>query len=216
MLSLPLLFLTTALRIEMNSLGLYIRGFDTYSVAETTLLSETQLHDAAEQLIRYFNHLEPSPQMTVVDNTGRQFNLYHDYEIIHLEDVRDLFDINSIIQSLTLLIVAGFAIAGVTLGYRMEILTAMRNGSLAALTLLLLTSTAFLADFDWMFVGFHLVAFDNPFWQLNPYTDYLVMLFPLGFWQDMMILAGAAVGVMAGAIFTLSHASIRRDHRRNL
>lgn len=198
----------------MNSPGLYTRGFKNYAVSETTLLPEASLHEATVRLIRYFNHFESSPQMTVTDTTGRQFNLYHDYEIIHLDDVRELFDINSILQAATLLIVAGLAAASHALGYSHQIWVAIRNGAMVALALLVLSSLAFFADFDWMFVAFHLVAFDNPFWQLNPYTDYLVMLFPLGFWQDMMLMAGAAIGAMAGCTFALSHTCLRKAQRQ--
>ena len=198
----------------MNSPGLYIRGFENYAVAEATLLPEASLHEAAQRLILYFNHFEPSPQMSVTDTTGRQFDLYHDYEIIHLDDVRELFDINSILQAAALLLVAGLAAASHALGHSQRIWIALRNGAIVTLALLVLSSLAFFADFDWMFVAFHLVAFDNPFWQLNPYTDYLVMLFPLGFWQDMMLMAGAAIGAMAGCTCAFSYACLRKAHRQ--
>ncbi len=214
LISLPILLLSSALRLEMNSVGLYTRGFDNYAVSETTGLTESQLREAAVTLIRYFNHLEHSPQMAVVDVSGRQFDLYHDYEIIHLDDVRGLFDLNSLAQAVSLLLVTILAMAGYASGHRFEVCTALKNGALATLALLAMTSLAFFADFDWMFVAFHLVAFDNPFWQLNPYTDYLVMLFPLGFWQDMALLAGVATGVMAGSIYTLAHVSTRGPRHR--
>ena len=38
--------------------------------------------------------------------------------------------------------------------------------------------------FDALFLLFHRVSFANDFWQLDPRTDYLVLLFPQGFWFD--------------------------------
>ena len=207
--ALPILLLGTALRIEMNSVGLYNRGFHTYGVSATTGISEAQLREAAVKLVRYFNHFEPTPQMNVVDVTGQEFELYHDYEIIHLDDVRDLFDLNSMAQAFSLLLVVALATAGWTSGRRHEVCAALKHGSLVAIVLLAATALAFLIDFNWAFVAFHLVAFDNPFWQLNPHTDYLVMLFPLGFWQEMALFAGAATGLMAGGIYALAHVSSR-------
>lgn len=195
----------------MNSIGLYERGFRVYSVTDTTGLSQEQLHSSAATLIRYFNSFDESPQMTVIDISGRQFDLYHDYELIHLEDVKGLFALNSVLQSGTLLLIVLMALAGVAFGYRLEVCRGLRNGAITTLALLAVTSLAFVADFDWMFVAFHLVAFDNPFWQLNPLTDYLVMLFPFGFWQDMFILAGAGTGLMAGVICAVTiHCSRNR------
>ncbi len=188
----------------MNSLSLYTRGFQTYAVSETTGLSEEQLRQAAVTLIHYFNSLTESPQMTVVDSSGRQFELYHDYELIHLEDVKELFALNSTLQALSLLLLVVIVAASLFFGRRLEVYRGLRNGALATLALLAITAMAFVVDFDWMFVTFHLVAFDNPFWQLNPMTDYLIMLFPLGFWQDMSILAAAATGLMAASIYALA------------
>ena len=53
-------------------------------------------------------------------------------------------------------------------------------------------------DFDQFFLEFHLLSFANDFWQLNPATDYLIMLFPQGFWFDATMCV--AIGTAAGAI----------------
>jgi uncharacterized membrane protein len=50
---------------------------------------------------------------------------------------------------------------------------------------------------------FHLISFANDFWLLDPTKDYLIMLFPQGFWSDAAtIIALVATGlalVLAGA-----------------
>jgi integral membrane protein (TIGR01906 family) len=53
-------------------------------------------------------------------------------------------------------------------------------------------------DFDWFFLQFHLFSFANDFWMLNPATDYLIMLFPQGFWFDAALACAAATA--AGAV----------------
>jgi len=53
-------------------------------------------------------------------------------------------------------------------------------------------------DFDQFFLQFHLLSFANDFWMLNPATDYLIMLFPQGFWFDATLVC--ALGTAAGAI----------------
>ncbi len=199
---LPILLLSTAIRIEMNSIGLYERGFEQYAVGQTTGLSDDQLVRAAAKLISYFNSMTDSPQMEVSHVTGAPFDLFHDYELVHLADVKVLFAINAAVQAITLLVVAWFIFAGLSLGRRVAVLNGLRYGALATLVLLAVSSMAFVLDFNSMFVEFHLLAFDNSFWQLNPYTDYLVMLFPLEFWQDMFIFAGGGTGLAAAATLT--------------
>lgn len=201
---LPFALLSSAVRLEMSSLGLYLRGFRVYSVAEITGLSSPQLTEAATRLVRYFNTLAQTPQLVVTHASGSTFDLYHDYELIHLADVKVLFDINSMVQSVSLLLVVTLILAGFAFGRSADVRTALRRGSTLTLLLLGFTALAFLMDFQQMFVLFHLAAFDNSFWLLDPLTDYLVMLFPLGFWQDMFLLAGAGTGLAAMGILALT------------
>jgi len=44
-----------------------------------------------------------------------------------------------------------------------------------------------LLGFDQLFWQFHLISFANELWMLDPATDYLIMLFPQGFWYDATI-----------------------------
>ena len=39
-----------------------------------------------------------------------------------------------------------------------------------------------LIDFDGLWTRFHQIAFRNDLWQLDPTSDYLIMLFPEPFW----------------------------------
>ncbi len=205
----PILCLCSCLRLEMNSPRLYLEGFERYDVSAATGLSEEQLGGIPVRLIRYFNSMDESPQMQLVSPAGLTFDLFHEYEIIHLEDVKRLFAFNSSLQALSLLLLVILCAVGLTSGRRLDLAAALERGAVITLCLLLVTAALFVTDFDWMFIGFHLVAFDNSFWQLNPQTDYLVALFPWGFWQDMSLLAGVATGLTA-----LSFGLLARTLRR--
>ena len=56
---------------------------------------------------------------------------------------------------------------------------------------------ASLFNFDRLFLQFHLLSFSNDLWLLDPSRDYLIMLFPQGFWYDMAIYCGLAAGGIA-------------------
>lgn len=194
---LPLLFISTSVRIEMNSPALYTRGFELYEVADTTDLDEEQLEHIVIRLIDYFNSLAATPQMQVTKTDGTVFPLYHDYELIHLDDVKGLFDVNSLLQSAIMLLVVVLAALAVFQHRLHALLLVLRNGAVLALGGLVVGAVLFAADFGGMFVEFHLLLFDNPFWQLDPRTDYLVMLFPYQFWQDMFMIAGGMTAVFS-------------------
>ena len=196
----PAVLLGTVIRIEMNSAGLYCRGFEMYSVSRVTGISDEELKPIPSHLIRYFNGIETTPQMQIPKSDGTELTLFHDYELIHLDDVRKLFSLNSMVQSLGLLSVVLLLALAVASGAR-----EMKEGALAGLRLggslllfgLVALGVLFATQFNAMFVGFHMLAFTNEFWLLDPRTDYLVMLFPTGFWQDVFFMAGALTGLLA-------------------
>jgi len=195
----------------MNSPTLYNQGFVRYDIPASTGLPASQLDAITARLIRYFNSLDATPQMRVTNLAGSTFDLFHDYEVVHLEDVKRLFAFNSSLQALSLLLLLALCAIGFSHGRRVDVAAGLRRGALFTLGLLAVTGTLFVADFDWAFVGFHLVAFDNSFWQLDPSTDFLVRLFPWGFWQDMSLLAGIATGLTAGAILLLARMAGQGD-----
>ena len=55
-------------------------------------------------------------------------------------------------------------------------------------------------DFDGFFLQFHQLSFANDLWLLDPAHDYLIMMFPQGFWFDAALYI--AVGALAGAVIT--------------
>jgi integral membrane protein (TIGR01906 family) len=51
--------------------------------------------------------------------------------------------------------------------------------------------------FEQMFTQFHLIMFHNLYWLLDPSKDYLIMLFPEGFWVDAVYLGIVAIAIEA-------------------
>jgi integral membrane protein (TIGR01906 family) len=70
------------------------------------------------------------------------------------------------------------------------------GAGLSILLIIMLGVTA-LFDFNWLFTQFHLLSFTNDLWLLNPATDYLIMLFPEGFWFDAVIVIFGLMVILA-------------------
>ena len=64
-----------------------------------------------------------------------------------------------------------------------------------------------LIDFDSLFYVFHLVAFRNDLWLLDPQTDLLIQLMPTPFFVDyartILIAFGCGLVVLAGGAYLL-------------
>ena len=61
------------------------------------------------------------------------------------------------------------------------------------LGLVLLVGLGSLVGFDRLFLAFHLISFSNDLWQLDPRRDYLIAMFPQGFFLDATLLIAFAI-----------------------
>jgi integral membrane protein (TIGR01906 family) len=213
---LPLLLISSAVRIELNSTRIYERGFDKYGISEVTKLDRAQLSEIAERLIDYFNSRADTPQMTVVDRDGRQFELFHDYELIHLEDVKGLFRAGYRMQAASLAYIILYVLLLLLWEKRrwQDLARGTRLGCMVTLGVTGAAGIAALFSFEQLFIQFHLISFSNPYWMLNPGTDYLIMLFPGGFWQDVALIGGGIIAGEAVLLGGIAWAAPSIDSRR--
>lgn len=204
----PILLLTSTVRLLVNSTYVYEYGFDKYEVSKATGIDESHLSQVATGLIDYFNHRVETPQIEVVKN-GREFELFHDYELIHLEDVRRLLQLDYLVQGIVFAYVVTYALLFLLRerGRRQDLAKGITRGSILTLGLIAALGIFSIFNFQWLFIKFHHISFNNPYWMLDPSRDYLIMLFPPGFWEDIAIIGGASIaaealvlGVIAWAI----------------
>jgi integral membrane protein (TIGR01906 family) len=66
-------------------------------------------------------------------------------------------------------------------------------GSVITLGLMIILALWALFGFERFFILFHLISFSNQYWMLNPATDYLIRLFPEGFFYDAALLGFGVV-----------------------
>ena len=201
-LSFPLLFTTTTVRGEVNCARLYEYGFDKYNVSQTTALNSTQLSAVAQRLIGFFNSRVETPQMNVTNENGEEFALFHDYELVHLDDVKRLFRLNSLVQEAVLVYIIAYILLFFLKMKRrwQDLARGIMWGCVLTLALLGGLGIASLFFFEEMFIQFHLVVFHNLYWLLDPGKDYLIMLFPQGFWMDAVYIGVAMI--VAGALLS--------------
>ena len=86
----PLFLLAAAFRIPASSAFFYEYFFDKYQVGTTTGLDEVGLHQAANGLVNYFSSNQEYINVTVTKN-GQPFTLFNEREVVHLKDVKSLF-----------------------------------------------------------------------------------------------------------------------------
>ncbi|MFC1918678.1 TIGR01906 family membrane protein [Chloroflexota bacterium] len=212
-LCLSVLLLTAGIGLAVNSLWLYEYGFEKYHISRTTGLAEPELEKAARGLISYFNSDEENISLIILKD-GKPFVLFNQREVVHLKDVKGLIRLDYLVLLGTLIYASGYCGAGLFRQggeYRRQLARAMVRGGTLTLALMLALGLGTLLNFDRLFLQFHLLSFANDFWQLDPARDYLIMLFPQGFWYDAtlfctlattigaIVLGGAAWGYLTTA-----------------
>jgi integral membrane protein (TIGR01906 family) len=203
-LCLPILLLTASISWAINNQWLYQYGFEKYDISQTTGLAEKELDKVATELISYFNSGDEQINLTVIKD-GESFVLFNQREVIHLRDVKGLIRLDYWVLLGTLLYTLGYV--GVSLSRPKRdwrrLTWGVVDGCGITLALMLALGLGALIDFDQIFLQFHLLSFSNDFWQLDPARDYLIMLFPGGFWYDaalFCVLAIVGLAVILGGV----------------
>ncbi len=196
-LCLPVLLLTASISWAVNSLWLYQYGFDKYGVSQTTGLEPSELNKAAKGLMAYFNSGDETISLTVMKD-GQSFTLFNEREVAHLRDVKGLFRL--VYRVLLGTLIYALVYIGLNLFWwrdRRRLAWGLLGGGGLTLALVLALGLGTLLNFEWLFRQFHLISFANELWMLDPTRDYLIMLFPQGFWYDAALLCALVTAVVA-------------------
>lgn len=215
--SLPALLISAAVNFEFNSPWLYRNGFEKYNVSGATGLDKAELEQVARGLIGYFNSGDEYISLTVVKN-GEHLELFNQREVMHLKDVKTLVQMNRSLLVGTAIYIGVYAsISLFRRGkqYRRQLAWSVFIGSIITLGIIVaLGAGSMLLNFDELFTRFHFVAFTNDLWMLDPATDYLIMLFPEGFWYDSAVLLGQITAAAAGTLCVTSRLYLKRAKKQ--
>jgi integral membrane protein (TIGR01906 family) len=193
----PVFLISSNVRWVINTPLLYRYGFDKYDIPSRTGIERSELLSAARQVRDYFNNGEEYLAVSVVRGGIRVDNLYNSREVIHMRDVKGL--VRGVFR--TQVIAGAYLMTFLVIGlialrrrFLLRLARAAAMGGGLTLALVALVGLGALVGFDRLFLAFHLVSFSNDFWQLDPRTDYLIAMFPEGFFFDAtMWIAGSTV-----------------------
>ncbi len=124
--------------------------------------------------------------------------IYIDRELSHLEDVKIVLrGVLWVFYGASAIFVFGGSIAR-SRGWQKAYFDGISWGGKITAGLLIMILTLTLVSFQSLFTNFHLIFFEGDSW-LFFYSDSLIRLFPVQFWQDIFIVFG--ILTLAGGIF---------------
>jgi integral membrane protein (TIGR01906 family) len=192
---LPLLVISTSLRGLVTDRDFMLRGFRENQVATTTGLDDAQLEQIADTFVAYFQR-PPGQIQLQVTAFGQSRALFNDKEITHMEDVQALIQWFLRMQIVAAAVVVVRIATGVVFDRSpVPIGREMLWSTGLMVALVVLVGVLSLMDFEALWTRFHQVAFRNDLWQLDPNSDYLIMLFPEPFWFTATIRMATSVAL---------------------
>ena len=194
----PLLLVTTNVRLVADSPYLYSYGFQKYGIESVTGIEMGQLELAGEKIRDYFSN-DQDYLVIDIERQGQKIkNLYNQREILHMKDVKNLIQLIYSIQIWSLLLFITLILIGF-LSKRLRkfsnVIDPISWGGGLTLGIAAVVGILSLFGFQRLFLFFHLVSFDNDLWILDPTRDYLIMMFPQGFFFDATVfIVGLTLG----------------------
>ena len=214
----PLFLVSNSVSWAVNDMRLYSHGFDKYDIARVTGIERDDLMEAARQIRGYFNsNREPLEVSTRI--FGEERDLFNEIEVLHMYDVKRLIRGVYGVDIFAAAYLLGFIGLGFVVYRRLFLERLFRLllwGSSLTVAIVLMVGLMSLVDFESLFLFFHESSFSNDFWRLDPNRDFLLMMFPDGFWFDATIfVALATVGqALALACLGWSLVALRRWQER--
>ncbi len=190
----PLFLLLSNVRIAAVEPRVYEYSFDRYDAVARSGVDRVQLDRAARAIASYFRNDESQLAIRVTID-DREQPLFNPREVLHMRDVKRLFQRVFSLHEIAFVYIVGY-VAAVFLWSRERSMRRLAQQCVAAgaVTVGVMAggAAAVTVGFDDLFRSFHLLSFANDFWLLNPRTDHLIQMFPRGFWFDVTL----AVGVL--------------------
>jgi hypothetical protein len=91
---------------------------------------------------------------------------------------------------------------------------ALLYGALLTAGTLVATGLLAVGGFDAAWSQFHVIAFSNDLWKLDPDTDHLIQMYPEAFWFEITAILGAATLLEAAALALVSGAYLFTTRER--
>ena len=200
-LAVPLFLVTASVAWAFNDPGVYNRGFEKYRISLTTGITEEDLRHVAGQIRHYFNSTD-EPLLVKTQVYGEERELFNPREVQHMRDVKRLVwwvYAAAAVSGIYLLSATSWGIIVNGRGFLGVLAQRVIRGVVLMGILVVVVGIFALAGFDTLFLKFHQLAFANDLWQLDPRRDYLVIIFPQGFWLDatMRVVALTVAGAVA-------------------
>lgn len=173
---LPIAILLLSVNVIAFNENFYAKKYDEYNITYSTNIEKDELMDLTTKLFKYLRGEE---------NNSKIEKYFNEKELMHLEDVKTLFNKGFVLRNISISILL-ISIIYLLFNKPKNLAVYGRNSSIISLGIILAFFILYLIDFNKYFTYFHLVLFDNDLWLLNPNVDILIRMFPEEIFIDLL------------------------------
>lgn len=195
-----------------NSEWLYDYGWWRNDIANRTGLPTSQLNRGADQIKEYFGNDAELLDLRV-NYVGTEVSLYKEREILHMVDVKALMQAVFAITRWTgvaLLLLLAVGLLMLKEQVFPLLLRSLQWSAIGTGAFLVVFGGTAAIDFGWLFTQFHFLSFANDLWLLDPYNDYLVIMFPQQFFFEATLFIGLLTVIDFGLLTGLAWLARKR------
>lgn len=135
--------------------------------------------------------------------------IFNERELSHMEDVKSVVTGMRIALALATLFLLGITIIAIRNRWKKVLLKSFHRGGWAVIGLIISILFFVALSFNHLFTWFHQIFFESGTWQFY-YSDTLIRLFPMRFWQDAFIFVGI-ISLLLGGILIYFSRNLNED-----
>lgn len=182
-----LFIISLAVILTLNFKQLYYFDIGFLNIPESSGLSEEVIRENYDVLIDYnsmFNSDELEFPSLAMSETGK----------IHFEEVKEIFVMFQYFFVFTIFFTIGFVIYKIKKkSYNFFKLTAIFTVVIPTVL-----GTLIGLNWNWFFIKFHQIAFDNDYWIFDPASDPVITILPDAFFMHAAIMILAIALILSG------------------
>jgi integral membrane protein (TIGR01906 family) len=134
--------------------------------------------------------------------------LYNQRELSHMVDVKVVLQGMVTAWTILLVLMAALGLWAWRANWLPAFVRGLGNGGRLTIALIVLILLAVVISFNWLFTTFHRIFFTGDSW-LFFYSDTLIRLFPLPFWQAAFVIMGVLTLLAAGGLILLERKALK-------
>jgi integral membrane protein (TIGR01906 family) len=199
--TIPLFLILGNVEYVTKSDWLYSYNWWRNGIPERTNLPVSQLDRGSEQIKDYFTNDAELLDLRV-NFKGQEISLYKEREVLHMVDVKGLMQgVFTLVRVLGLvaLVIAFAGLVYLKKNFWDFLMLTLRWSALGSGVIVGAFAVAILIDFNYVFRQFHFLSFANDLWLLDPYRDYLIIMFPQRFFFEATVF----IAILSVAQFAL-------------